>query len=199
MSVPTPEVAEQLLGWAERLNPGPWVSHVRTAARAARTIAAACGMDPDRAYVLGLLHDIGRYQGVTSLQHVVAGYQLMMEKGYTKVALICQTHTFPVPTLEGYHGAIDCTPEEAAQLEAALHSAVYDDEVLLIQLCDAICLPDRVTLVEQRLVEVALRHGVTPQIPEKWRAFLNLKTHFDGLCGRNIYTLFPEDMRKLLE
>ena len=42
-------------------NPGPWGKHCLTAAHCAEKIASACGdMDVEKAYILGLLHDIGR-------------------------------------------------------------------------------------------------------------------------------------------
>ena len=61
--VPTREEAHRILEEAEPHNPGPWVKHCITAAHCAEKIAAACGMDADKAYVLGLLHDIGRRYG----------------------------------------------------------------------------------------------------------------------------------------
>lgn len=57
----TRKQAEELLVEAEKCNPGPWGDHSRVAAHCAERIARACGdMDPDKAYILGLLHDIGR-------------------------------------------------------------------------------------------------------------------------------------------
>jgi HD superfamily phosphohydrolase YqeK len=44
-------------------NPGPWGNHSRTAAHCAEKIAKYSGMDSEKAYVLGLLHDIGRKFG----------------------------------------------------------------------------------------------------------------------------------------
>lgn len=61
--IPTREQAEELLTEALPHNPGPWGAHSRTAAHCAEKIAAACGLDPEKAYVLGLLHDIGRRYG----------------------------------------------------------------------------------------------------------------------------------------
>ncbi len=93
----TREQAEALLLWAEEKNPGPWGNHSRAAGRAAETIARAAGdpaLDPDRAYVSGLLHDIGRYEGVTHLRHVYAGYALLMDKGEPELARVCLTHSF---------------------------------------------------------------------------------------------------------
>ena len=62
---PSRKEALTLLQDAERRNPSPWAGHSRVAASCAERIAARCpGMDADKAYVLGLLHDIGRRAGV---------------------------------------------------------------------------------------------------------------------------------------
>ena len=64
---------------AEALNPGPWGKHSRVAARCAEKIAENCdGLSPEKAYVLGLLHDIGRLFGVRHLGHVADGYAYMI-------------------------------------------------------------------------------------------------------------------------
>ena len=48
-----------------------------------RKIASACGdMDVEKAYILGLLHDIGREFGVRHLGHVYDGYVYMKSLGY---------------------------------------------------------------------------------------------------------------------
>ncbi len=79
---------------------------------------------------------------------------------------------------------------------ALLQQVEYDDELRLIQLCDAICLPDRVTLMEVRLMEVALRHGTTATSVPKWQAFLDIKKDFDRKCGQNLYRLFGDEIVK---
>ena len=97
-----------------------------------------------------------------------------------------------------YAGTNDCSPNQAQRISSLLLSANYDDEVRLIQLCDAISLPDRVVVVEQRLVDVALRHGVSQRSVEKWRHFLALKAYFDRKCGRSIYGLFKDEILNAL-
>ena len=95
--IPTREKAEELLKDAELCNPGPWADHSRVAARCAERIAAACGdMDPDKAYVLGLLHDIGRKFGVKHMGHIYDGYHYMTELGYDEAARICLSHSFTI-------------------------------------------------------------------------------------------------------
>ena len=74
--------AMALLEWGVSLNPGPWREHSLGVARAAEYIARECGdMGPDKAWVMGALHDIGRFEGPRGLHHTIAGYRLLMERG----------------------------------------------------------------------------------------------------------------------
>lgn len=190
--------AEELLLWAHGHNPGPWLGHSQTAARAACTIANACGMDAELAYLMGLLHDIGRYEGVRGMHHVIAGYNLMMQKGLAPIARICLTHSFPLPEADAYTGPQDCTPQEMDFLKKTLDSIAFNDYDRLIQLCDALSMPDGVSTIEERLFEVSLRHGFTDCTQRKWKAFLDIKKEFDQRCGMNIYQLFREEISQRL-
>lgn len=40
----------------------------------------------EQAYLFGLLHDIGRYAGVSSERHLIDGYRYCMERGWEKAA-----------------------------------------------------------------------------------------------------------------
>ena len=56
---PTREEALKLIRDGLLFNPGPWGKHCLTAAHCAEKIASACGdMDVEKAYILGLLHDM---------------------------------------------------------------------------------------------------------------------------------------------
>ena len=198
MKYPSRKQAEEVLQWALSLNPGPWEQHSRHAARAAEAIAARCSLDPDKAFVLALLHDIGRYEGVRALLHVIAGYRLMKERGWDDVARICLTHSFPVPDCTTFNGALDCTDDEIAFIDHALDAMVYDDYDRLIQLCDALATADGITTIEKRLIDVALRNGIGERYREKWHAFLDIKRDFDARCGCNIYTLFRDDIENTI-
>ena len=61
INFPLREEAIILLTWANGQNPGLWSDHCRVVGRTAETIAAKCGLDTERAFVSGLLHDIGYY------------------------------------------------------------------------------------------------------------------------------------------
>lgn len=184
--------AEQELTLAARMNPGPWEQHSIAVAENARLIAAKVnGMDCGKAYVLGLLHDIGRRAGVTGIRHLFDGYDYMMRLGQEEIARICLTHSFPIRNIRTFFGKYDCSDAQLAFLDEYLRNVVFDDYDILIQLCDAISLPNGACIMEKRFVDVALRHGLPDFTQEKWRAFLNTKKHFDALCGCDIYSLLP--------
>ena len=184
--LPTREEAEKLLLEAEECNPGPWGNHSRVAAQCAEKIAALCeGMDTDKAYILGLLHDIGRKFGVKHLGHVYDGYKYMLELGYDEVAKICLTHSFNVPDIHVYIGHFDITKEEQQEIEDALNNVVYDDYDRLIQLCDSLAGAEGVMDIEVRMADVKRRYGDYPK--EKWDKNLLLMQMFEKKMGRNIY------------
>ena len=140
---------------------------------------------------MGLLHDIGRGAGVSGIRHIFDGYNLMTSLGEPEIARICLTHSFPSKDIHTYIGKIDCTQAQLTFLQDFLNSRPYDDYDRLIQLCDAISLPNGACILEKRLVDVALRHGVTEHSIDKWKAFMLVKKHFDQLCGCSIYSLLP--------
>ena len=117
--------AERLLKEAEKCNPGPWGNHSRTVAHCAEKIASSCGLDCEKAYVLGLLHDIGRKFGVRHLGHVSDGYTYMMSLGYDEVAKICLTHSFNHKDISAYVGNHDTSKEETELITKSIDRTQY--------------------------------------------------------------------------
>lgn len=188
--IPNYTVAITLLDEAEKLNLGAWIAHSKTAASCAEKIAEKCvGLDGDTAYILGLLHDIGRREGVTDMRHIIDGYRYLMSIGYDDCARICLTHSFPYKDIASYNGVNDCTDEETAFIAGFIRKNEYNDYDKLIQLCDALAFPGKAVCVEKRLVDVALRRGINDLTIPKWRAFLDLKGYFDSKTETDIYKL----------
>lgn len=184
--IPEREEAERLLEEAEKCNPGPWGNHSRTAAMCAERIALACGdMNPEKAYVLGLLHDIGRKFGTRHMGHIYDGYHYMLDLGYDEAAKICLTHSFPLKDISTYIGNIDVAPDEYEELKAALDGAGYDDYDRLIQLCDSLAGADGVMAIEERMSDVKRRYGSFPQ--DRWDKNIALKKWFEEKIGSEIY------------
>lgn len=190
--LPKREEAERLLKDAESCNPGPWGNHSRIAAYCAEKIAARCpGMDSQKAYILGLLHDIGRKFGTRHLGHVFDGYFYMQSLGYGEVAKVCLTHSFHSNTVKGYIGKFDTTEQELNIIETALHSTEFDDYDRLIQLCDALAGAEYIMNIEERMKDVKTRYGSYPA--DKWNYNMSLKTYFEEKTGEDIYNLLGTD------
>ena len=188
----TCHIAETELERAGKLNPGNWTEHSRFVALACKNIAAQCGdLSPDRAYCFGLLHDIGRYAGVTSEKHLIDGYRFCMDRGWEKAAQICISHAFMIQDIKTSIGTFDVSDEEYLFMERFIKNAVYDDYDRLVQLCDALALPTGFCLLEKRFVDVAIRYGTPPATIPRWKKILELKDFFEQKINGSIYRLLP--------
>lgn len=188
----TKQIAEQLLEKASQSNPGGWADHSRYVAVACKNIASHCkGLSADLAYIYGLLHDIGRYAGVSSEKHLIDGYRYCMEYGWEKAAQICISHAFMIQDINTSIGTFDMSSEDYLFMKDFIANAVYDDYDRLVQLCDALAVPTGFCLLEKRFVDVTIRYGVHPATIDRWKKILEIKERFEKEIGGSIYTLLP--------
>lgn len=172
-----------------------WENHSKGAASVAERLAEKAGMDKDLAFAMGLLHDIGRYRSVkTGMNHIIYGYELLMEKGLPEVARICLTHSFnpkeKVQILE-----LD-NPEKTEFVKQFVMGAEYDDYDKLIQLADFMSGSHGITTIERRFCSVLSRHDL-PEPQMVLRRLYELKEYFDEKCGvENIYSLFKDELEE---
>lgn len=189
---PDRKTAEQALKEAYQSNPGVWVDHSRYAAQACENIALHCAdLDSEKAYILGLLHDIGRYPGVTSERHLIDGYRYCMERGWEKAAQICISHAFMIQDIHTSIGKFDVSEEDYRFMEQFVKNAVYDDYDRLVQLCDSLALPTGFCILEKRFVDVTIRYGVHPATIDRWKKILEIKEYFQEKMGCSIYDVLP--------
>jgi hypothetical protein len=192
MKIPTRAQAEALMKEAQRKNPGAWVEHSRYVARAAEAIAAHHpALDPEAAFILGYLHDIGRRAGVSGMRHVMDGYTFLIKKGFNDAARICLTHSYPTKRAHSVLVKWDGLEAQLEFIRDFLARIEFDDYDKLIQLCDALALPTGFCLMEKRLVDVALRYGTNEYSVQRWKAYLSLQKEFEKAIGSSIYKLLP--------
>lgn len=101
--LPTREEALKLIRDGLLFNPGLWGKHCLTAAHCAEKIASACGdMDVEKAYILGLLHDIGRKFDVTDEELIIIKTELAktIYDEYDRLIQLCDC-------LAGAEGVLD--------------------------------------------------------------------------------------------
>ena len=184
--LPTAEEAMQELKIAEELNPGPWVKHSINTGIAARKIAEKIpSMDPEKACIVGLLHDIGRRVGIVDIPtHIYESYKYCMEKGWDEAARICMTHSYLRMQEE-----FDYEPENETEkaIKAWIMNCEADDYDRLIQLCDAISGSEGVMDIIDRMNDVKARYGFYD--PGKWNTNLALKEYFENRAGQDIYEI----------
>lgn len=189
--LPTKKEAELELHLANELNPGPWANHSKNVAIAAETIAKFCKLDEEKAYIFGLLHDIGRRNGPSGIKHTIDGYHYMLSKNWGEVADICLTHSYPTKNIYHDIGNMDISPEEQVKLQQFISNRNYTDYDKLIILCDSLALPDRLCIIEQRFVDTTIRYGVFPFTILRWTATYELKDYFESKLNCSIYEILP--------
>lgn len=195
--IPTLAQAEAYLAEAERMNPGAWIAHSRHVADAAGRIAARLaphtpGLDPQTARILGLLHDIGRREGVRGMIHILDGYRFMTGEGFPDAARICLTHSFPRQSQPVGADNWDGSSEDFAFVHDTVVMYTFNLYDRLIQLCDAICMPEGPVLMEKRLFDVTLRYGANENTVGRWRAFIDVRNEIEAALGMSIYKVLPE-------
>ncbi len=195
--LPDLKTAQAELELAGTLNPGPWIKHSENVGLAARNIAEKVpGMDPNRAQILGILHDIGRRVGVVSIpRHIVEGYRYCMARGWEEAARICMTHSYPLMA-----GEWDRDPEDPEEvlIQDYIASCQADDYDRLIQLCDGLAVDYGFCILEKRLVDVVRRYGIEDNTLDRWNAFFAIKEGFEARIGASVYQCLPDIGRTTL-
>ena len=184
---PNREKAITELNLAGELNPGPWTKHSHNVANAAELIAKSCGMDSEKAYVCGLLHDIGRRTGIAAVRHIIDGYDYAILQGWSDVARVCLTHSFPVKDIDADIGKKDITNEQYIFIKNFLDELEYDDYDKLIILCDALADANGFCVLEKRFIDTTRRYGIYPFSIDRWNKTYEYKEYFEKRIGRSIY------------
>lgn len=195
--LPSIDEALEELKIAGNMNPGPWTKHSENVGIAAKNIAEKIpGMDPNKAYILGLLHDIGRRVGVVNIpKHVYEGYLFCRQRGWEETARICMTHSYPLMQKE-----FDYESEslEEQEIKNYILNCKCDDYDLLIQLCDSVAVDYGFCILEKRFVDVARRYGVFENTVERWNMKFAIKEDFEKQMNCSIYDVLPEIGRTTL-
>ena len=189
---PNIENAIMELELAGQLNPGPWTSHSYNVAQAAKIIAENCNMDSEKAFVCGLLHDIGRRTGIAAVRHIIDGYDYAVSKGWNEVARVCLTHSFPVKDIEADIGKKDISQEQYTFIKEYLDRLEYDDYDKLIILCDALADANGFCILEKRFIDTTRRYGIYPFSIDRWNKTYEYKEYFDKIIGKSLYSLLPD-------
>ena len=183
---PSLSEARKLLDEGALLNPGPWISHSENVGLAAKLIASHTkDLDPQKAQILGILHDIGKRSEVCYIKHTYYGYHFLMDLGYKDAARIALTHSFYSKKIDTFLGKFDITEAEQKELQNLLDNVTFDDYDRLIILCDGLALPDKLTTIEERANDIKLRYGHYQE--ERKDNLFEQKSYFEKKMNKDLY------------
>ena len=199
MTLPTLKQARHLItdlaGELERLNIKKKDSfgHYLRVAQNARILALKIPhLNPDKAYIMGLMHDYGQIDETKDkhLFHGLIGYQKLLKLGYDEAARACLVHSFfewEDITPERYHSydkdSIICCSN-------ILKERPFDDYDRLVHLADLMATGSKLTTIEMRFEYLAATYRINEIIiKDKYELACRLKHYFDELIGEDVYNI----------
>ena len=176
-------------------DPKTWYTyenHVYGVAKVAKIIASKLKtMNPDRLYVMGLLHDISRTED-DKLQrfHGILGYEKLIRID-PDAARACLLHTFPwneLPPYRQYTKLFYQSKKDYQFIADFIKQNPPKEEDYLIQLCDHLANKNGFVTIEERAKEVMERHRKSQDFVDIVR-INELKQYFDQKIECDIYSL----------
>lgn len=165
--------------------------HYENVAYCASKIASCCGLNKEKAYILGILHDYGEYieDTIPNTFHGTVGYDEMMLMGYDEVARTCLTHSF----WEGIYKVEHFKSYNSNEIKRAIDiisTMTLDKYDYLIQLSDMLCSNKGIVTVEERIDYIVNKYNLDRNLVcFKYNKANELKEYFDKLCNQNIYDI----------
>lgn len=167
-----------------------YIFHTSGIAHACETIARAAGLDADKAFAIGLLHDYGKYDDEAHGGdfHCRVGYNDMLKMGYPEVARICITHYFPNPNFPDSDYKFSQDWKNWAH--SFLKDMIYDDYDRLAQFVDLLFEGMEITTLLKRHQGIVHRYKLNwSDVQNSYDNAVKNKARFDELCGTDTYRL----------
>ena len=153
-------------------------------------------LDGKKAYVLGLVHDIGRRaREHVGLRHIIEGYNYLKCLGYDEEARVCLTHTFyarnlVIPNLTKKN--TNLTRNEIDFIADYINKNGFNIYDKILQIADNMGSASGINTIERRRTESMLRYGITDISEKNLQGIFNVQAEIEEKLGASIYYLFPE-------
>jgi len=190
------EKAYSFLEDAPRKNKELWTKHSVNVAIVAERLAEQLKLDSKKAYVLGLVHDIGRRKKEhVGLRHIIEGYNFLEEQGYKEEARVCLTHTFYSRNLVKPNltkANTNLTRNEIKFISDYINKNGFNIYDKILQIADNMGSATGINTVERRRTESMLRYGITDVSEKNLREIFKVQKEIEDKLGFSIYKIFPE-------
>ena len=190
------EQAYKLLEDAPRVNKELWIKHSVNVAIVAERLADQLKLDSKKAYVFGLVHDIGRGKREhVGLRHIIEGYKYLISLGYEEEARGCLTHSFyarnlVLPNLTKAN--TNLTRNEIDFISNYINKKDFNVYDKILQIADNMGSASGINTIERRRTESMLRYGITDVSEKNLRGIFSVQAEIEAKLGFSIYYLFPE-------
>lgn len=194
------ELLKKIISNTDLVNGNPIKDNYRHAynvAYVAESIAKCVDLDSDKAYIMGLLHDVGRAQD-RKIRHSILGYKLLKSYGVSEeIARITITHLFILKDGSNLTNQfIDFKDDELKFVQNYLKNIEYDDYDKLLQISDLIGGATIMT-IEERIFSVFCRYNQINNM-SFCQQIKNLKEYFESKMGTSIYEPLKNMMGKVV-
>lgn len=172
-----------------------WIIHSKNVAHVAEKIGELSGLDPEKSYVMGLLHDIGRGQN-KKIRHTILGYKILKENNIPEeIAKTTITHLYILQDGSNLgNQEKEFQNDEYEFVKNYLKNREYDDYDKLIQISDLIG-GIKIETIEERMFSVFCRYDIINNMPF-CQQIQNLKDYFEKKMGTSIYKPFENIIKR---
>lgn len=181
-------------GWNDNEKSVKTYQHSFVVAKAAEKIASRTkDLDPDKSYIYGLMHDLGKFflSNEFMYQHPRIGYEKLKVE-YPDIADICISHAFPDfdvfdQILQYCHGC----EVEANKIFEILKTVRMTEYVELIQFCDKVSTLDGYVTFDAKINwYIENSRSKNDELNKLYRDKLGeIKLKLDILTGYDVYDL----------
>lgn len=166
-------------------NLGAWVSHSKLIGKTARAIAKDINLDPDIAYAVGCLHDIGKKNNKKGLAHTIEGFHILRNETYFFPAKIAISHSFIIKNIESYVGDKNIKKNQIKTIKNLLKSYEYNVYDKLIQVLDNSILNSYIGIDEKQKY-LKEKYGDIPFEKERVDILKGYEEEFEGRLNNDI-------------
>lgn len=172
------------------------MNHSINVAIVAERLADELKLNGKKAYVLGLIHDIGKCQiGKIGMRHILSGYNFLHNLGYEQEARICLTHSFYNKKLVK---KILCskggrfTRNEIKFISNYINKSEFDMYDKIVQVADNMGGINGIMTIERKRIEIILKEGLSDITEESLKGIYNVQNEIELKLNHSIYKAFPE-------
>ncbi len=169
-----------------------YYNHILGVAELAKKIAQKSDdLNPQKAYLMGLLHDIGKLKEQhLQRHHGVIGYEILKDID-EDIARVCLTHMFYYNKKPKFDKTFFNNQDDYDFVCEYLEKSSINEYDKLIQCADGFADKRGLVTLEQRAEDFEKRHNM--KVPSKaLEGVISLKSYFEGKINQDIYSLFDE-------